>query len=141
MPYQVIDGVMARAIQSEAASSQPLFTWIVMRDPPDHPGAFVAHLMTDAPTRYVLLGHTLAEVQVQLPPGLVCSQRLRQIPLRWWSSGFRSSGASEREVNPARFSPTIRRSRTRNRLRPAFAALGWSGGEGGIFRRRSISRY
>jgi hypothetical protein len=75
MPYQVIDGVMARAIQSEAASSQPLFTWIVMRDPPDHPGAFVAHLMTDAPTRYVLLGHTLAEVRVQLPPGLVRSQR------------------------------------------------------------------
>jgi hypothetical protein len=33
--------------------------------------AFVARLVTDAPTPYVLLGHTLAEIHVRLPPGLV----------------------------------------------------------------------
>jgi hypothetical protein len=35
----------------------------------------VARLVTDAPTPYLLLGHTLAEVQTQLPPGLERSER------------------------------------------------------------------
>jgi hypothetical protein len=41
-----------------------------MQDLPKYPGAFMARLVTDTPTSYVLLGHTLAEVQAQLPPGL-----------------------------------------------------------------------
>jgi hypothetical protein len=35
----------------------------------------VARLVTDAPTPYILLGHTLAELQASLPPGLVRSKR------------------------------------------------------------------
>jgi hypothetical protein len=75
MPYQIVDAVMARAIQADAARDRPLFAWIIMQNLPVFPGAFVARLVTDAPTPYILLGHTLAEVQVQLPPGLVRSGR------------------------------------------------------------------
>jgi hypothetical protein len=46
-----------------------------MRNLPYYPGTFVARLITDAPTAYVLLGHTLAEVHAQLPPGLERSER------------------------------------------------------------------
>jgi hypothetical protein len=62
MPYQIVNAVMARALQSDAASTHPLFAWIVMRDLPEYPGAFVARLVTDAPTSYVLVRHTLAEI-------------------------------------------------------------------------------
>jgi hypothetical protein len=75
MPHQIVDAVMARAIQADAARNHPLFAWVIMRSLPEFPGAFVARLVTDAPTPYILLGHTLAEVQVQLPPGLVRSER------------------------------------------------------------------
>lgn len=40
---------MARALQSDAARTHPLFAWIVMRDRPEYPGAFVARLVTNAP--------------------------------------------------------------------------------------------
>ena len=70
MPYQIIDAVMARAIQADAARAHPLFAWIIMRDLPEYSGAFVGRLVTDAPTLYILLGHTVAEIQTQLPPGL-----------------------------------------------------------------------
>jgi hypothetical protein len=36
----------------------------------EYPGAFVARLVTDPPTPYVMLGHTLAEIHARLPPGL-----------------------------------------------------------------------
>jgi hypothetical protein len=75
MPHQIIDAVMARAIQADAARSRPLLAWIIMRDLLEFPGAFVARLVTDGPTPYILLGHTLAEVQAQLPPGLERSER------------------------------------------------------------------
>jgi hypothetical protein len=75
MPYQIIDAVMARSLQDDAACDHPLFAWIIMQNLPEFPGAFVARLVTDAPTPYILLGHTLAEVQVQLPPSLVRSER------------------------------------------------------------------
>lgn len=61
---------MARAIQADVARRHPLFGWVVMKGIPDYPGAYVARLVTDAPTPYVLMGHTLAEVQAQLPFGL-----------------------------------------------------------------------
>jgi hypothetical protein len=31
MAYQIIDAVMARAIQADAARAHPLFAWIIMR--------------------------------------------------------------------------------------------------------------
>jgi hypothetical protein len=75
MPYQIIDAVMARAIQADAVRAHSLFAWIVMRDLPEYPASLVARLVTEAPTPYILLGHTLAEVQAQLPPGLERSGR------------------------------------------------------------------
>jgi hypothetical protein len=75
MQYQIIDAVMARAIQADAARVHPLFAWIIMRDLPEYPGSLVARLVTETPTPYILLGHTLAEVQAQLPPGLERSDR------------------------------------------------------------------
>jgi hypothetical protein len=80
MPYQIIDAVMARSLQDDAARDHPLFAWVIMQNLPEFPGAFVARLVTDAPTPYILLGHTLAEVQVQLPPGLVHSGRQSSDP-------------------------------------------------------------
>jgi hypothetical protein len=75
MPYQIIDAVMARAIHAKAVRLHPLVGWIVMRDQPDYPGEMIARLVTDAPTPYILLGHTLAEVRIQLPPYLQRSER------------------------------------------------------------------
>jgi hypothetical protein len=57
-------------IQDDAARTHPLFAWVTMRGLPDYPGAFVARLVTDAPTSYVLIGDTLAEIQSKLPPGV-----------------------------------------------------------------------
>jgi hypothetical protein len=75
MPYQIIDAVMARSLQADAARDHPLLAWIVMRDLPKYPGSIAARLVTDTPTPYILLGHTLAEVQARLPPGLERSER------------------------------------------------------------------
>jgi hypothetical protein len=75
MPYQIVDAVMARSLQDDTARNHPLFAWVIMWNLPEFPGAFVARLVTDTPTPYVLLGHTLAEVQAQLPPGLECLER------------------------------------------------------------------
>jgi hypothetical protein len=75
MPYQIIDVAMARSLQADAALDHPLFAWAVMEDPPEYPGAFVARLVTDAPTSYALLGQTLGEIHASLPPGLARSER------------------------------------------------------------------
>lgn len=75
MPYQIIDSVMAQALQADAARTHPLLAWIILRDVAEYPGALVARLTTDAPSPYVLLGHTLSELRAQLPPGLVRSDR------------------------------------------------------------------
>jgi hypothetical protein len=75
MSYQIIDAVMARALQQDAARTHPLFAWIILQDLPEYPGALVARLVTDAPTPYILLGHTLAEMHASLPPGLARSER------------------------------------------------------------------
>jgi hypothetical protein len=52
MTYQIIDAVMAQAIQEDTVRTHPLFAWIVMRDVPKYPPAFVARLVADAPTSY-----------------------------------------------------------------------------------------
>ena len=75
MPIQIIDRVMARSVQADAARRHPLFAWVIMQGVPDYPGAVLARLVTDAPTAYVLIGQTLAQVQAQLPPGLERSER------------------------------------------------------------------
>jgi hypothetical protein len=67
---QVIDAIMARAIQADVARRHPLFGWVVMHGIPECPDAFVARLVTDIPTPYVLMGRSLAEVQAQIPSGL-----------------------------------------------------------------------
>jgi hypothetical protein len=36
MAYEIIDAVMARAIQADVARVDPLFAWILMRDLPEH---------------------------------------------------------------------------------------------------------
>ena len=46
-----------------------------MRDVSEYPGSLVARLVDDTPTPYVLRGHTLAEVQAQLPSGLTRTER------------------------------------------------------------------
>jgi hypothetical protein len=81
MRYQIVDAVMARSIPADAARSHPLFAWIIMRDLPEYPGSLVARLVTETSTPYILLGHTLAEVQAQLPPGLERSDRQPADPL------------------------------------------------------------
>jgi hypothetical protein len=46
-----------------------------MRDPPDYPDKIIARLVTDSPTPYVLMAESLAELQAQLPSGLVRVER------------------------------------------------------------------
>jgi hypothetical protein len=75
MSDQIIDALMACAIHAIAARTHAWVGWIVMRDQPDYPDEMIGRLVTDAPTPYVLRGHTLAEVQAQLPPGLEPSER------------------------------------------------------------------
>jgi hypothetical protein len=75
MSDQIIDALMARSIHADAARTRPLVGWIEMRDQPDYPAEIIARPVTDAPTAYVLRGHTLAEVQAKLPPGLERTER------------------------------------------------------------------
>ena len=75
MPHEIIDPVIAQAIQADAAQRHPLLAWIIFRGLPEYPGAMVARLVTSAPTSYVLVGHTLPELIAQLPPGLTRSAR------------------------------------------------------------------
>ena len=72
---QIIDPTMARSIQADAARKHPLVAWVVTRDEGTYHGHFVARLVTEAPTSYVLVGRTLGEVHAQLPPGLKWSDR------------------------------------------------------------------
>lgn len=71
---QIIDAVAAQALHADACRDHPVVGWVVMRDQPA-PGAFIARLVTDTPTPYVLLASTLAEIHAQLPSGLVRSDR------------------------------------------------------------------
>jgi hypothetical protein len=74
-PDQLVDAVMARSLQLDAANAHVLFGWIVMGDPPGYPGKFVGRLVTDHPTVYVLVADPLAELQAMLPPDLARSLR------------------------------------------------------------------
>jgi hypothetical protein len=71
---QIIDAVMARSIQTDAARTHPLLAWLIIRDE-EYPGQFAARLVTDAATPYILLAETLGELHARLPPGLERSDR------------------------------------------------------------------
>ncbi|HZY60402.1 MAG TPA: hypothetical protein VFE56_11600 [Candidatus Binataceae bacterium] len=75
MADQIIDALMACAIHADVVRAHPLVGWIVMQDQPDYPDEIIACLVTAPPTAYVLRGHTLAEVQAQMPPGLTRTER------------------------------------------------------------------
>jgi hypothetical protein len=53
---------------------------VIRQDHPAYPGRFIAQLTTESPLPYVLAGDTLAEVQAQLPPGLVRYGRRASYP-------------------------------------------------------------
>ena len=72
---QIIDAMMARALQADAIRTHPLMAWIVMHDDTTSPAVFVARLVTDAATPYVLVADTLAGLHDQLPPGLTRTDR------------------------------------------------------------------
>ena len=72
---QIIDAAMAQSIQADAERTHPLLAWIVMRDEEAYPGEFLARLVTDGVTPYVLLADTLGGLHAQLPPGLDRSDR------------------------------------------------------------------
>ena len=56
MSDQIVDTVMASAVQADAARVHPLLAWVVTKDPPEDPAAaFVARLVTAGPTPYVLV--------------------------------------------------------------------------------------
>ncbi len=72
---------MARSIQTDVAQAHALSGWIVLQDPPDYPGKFIARLTTRRYTRYLLVADSLADVHRQLPSGLIRSGRqLSDIP-------------------------------------------------------------
>jgi hypothetical protein len=75
MDDQIVDAAMAQALQSDVGRTRPIVGWVVMRDPPDYPGKIMGRLVTDRPTPYLLIGESLAELQAQLPPGLVRVER------------------------------------------------------------------
>jgi hypothetical protein len=75
MDDQIIDAAMARGLQADVSRTLPIAGWIVMRDPPEYPGKVVGRLVTEGPTPYVLIADSLAELQAQLPAGLVRAER------------------------------------------------------------------
>jgi hypothetical protein len=75
MNDQVIDATMARGLTADACRDHPLLAWVVLHDPPEYPDKFVARLVTSTPSLYLLVADSLAEIQTQLPAGLVRYER------------------------------------------------------------------
>jgi hypothetical protein len=70
MPDQIVDPVMAGAIQANVARVHSLLGWVIVQYPPQHPAAaFAARLVTAGPTDYVLLVPTSLESESR-PNGL-----------------------------------------------------------------------
>src|SRR5690349_10018643 len=72
---QIIDAIMARSLHADASREHALVAWIVLWDLPAYPERFVARLVTNGPSPYLLLGDTLAGIRELLPSGLVRSER------------------------------------------------------------------
>ena len=70
MPDEIIDCMMACAIQADARRNWRVVGWIITANPPEYPGKFVARLLSGHPSPYVLLDNTLSGLRTQLPPGL-----------------------------------------------------------------------
>jgi orotidine-5'-phosphate decarboxylase len=68
MSDQIINAVMARGLHADACRVHALVGWVVMQDASEYPDKFIARLVTDAPSPYLLLADTLAEMHGQLPP-------------------------------------------------------------------------
>jgi hypothetical protein len=72
---QIINATMARSIQADAARNHPVLGWVVTQDQDACDGQFIARLVTNAPTPYVLLADTLGGLHAQLPSGMEWSDR------------------------------------------------------------------
>jgi hypothetical protein len=77
---QIIDATMARSIQADAARKHLVLGWVISQDQDNHDGQFVARLVANGPTLYVILAETLAELQAKLPAGLEWSDRQPSYP-------------------------------------------------------------
>jgi hypothetical protein len=75
MADQIIDAAMARSLHVDACRSHPLVGWLVTNDPPDYPDKFVARLVTDLPSPYLLVADSLAEIHAVLPLNLARTDR------------------------------------------------------------------
>jgi hypothetical protein len=53
----------------------PLVVWLVTNDPPDYPDKFVARLVIDLPSPYLLVADSLAEIHAVLPLNLARTDR------------------------------------------------------------------
>jgi hypothetical protein len=75
MGDQVIDAAAAQGLHAYARRAHMEVAWVVMKEQVDYPDEFVARLVTDASTPYVLLADTLTGLQDQLPLGLARVER------------------------------------------------------------------
>ncbi len=66
---------MAAALHTDVCWTHPAVGWAALDDLPEHPGKLVARVVTGTPSEYVLVADSLAELRVQLPPGLNRSPR------------------------------------------------------------------
>ncbi len=100
---QIIGVRMARSIQFDAARKHPLLVRIVTQDQDAYDGQFVARLVTDAPTPYVLLADTLEGLHIQLPSGMEWSDRQPADPpeaRKTWFLPTRQVVAPTRSTSP-----------------------------------------
>jgi hypothetical protein len=67
---QIIDATMASRVYADACRRHATAGWIVMRDLPEYADQFVARLVTDTPSPYLLIADTLGQLHAQLPIGL-----------------------------------------------------------------------
>ena len=81
MSDQIIDAAAAQGLYAYAHRTCPKVSWTIMRDQAEYPDEFVARLVMDAPTPYILLADTLPGLQAQLPIGLARSERQPSDPL------------------------------------------------------------
>ena len=76
MTDQLIDAVNGPVHSGRCGAQTPAAGLkVVTQDEGTYRGRFVARLLTNAPTPYVLLADTLGGLHAQLPPGVMWSDR------------------------------------------------------------------
>ena len=75
MTDKIINASAANGLQAYAIQTYQPSGWTVSQSHSDYPGKVIARLVTWKPTPYVLMADTVAELQAQLPAGLVRSNR------------------------------------------------------------------